>query len=351
MPTARRRCWRICWPRHWADLRAGMQWALQQPETTVAWEFLAGICTGWEVLGARGELFDWLDTLLERPFPRGALGVRAAITCAILLDYQDTERARGFAEHAYERAGNASTQDRALALLALGWTARAAVVAQGGEFELLERAVSLFERLGDDWHRALALFRLGLSVPDTPAALTRLADAADLFDHLHNPVKRSNCLFHMANFAIEDRIRLDEAATWLAEAGRLAGISGNEHERLHVELALARLAQAREDRTAAGPRFAGLLSEFRQIGDLRCAARCLHGLGGAAASAGERGRAWQHFAEALEIAVGLGDRNVLVTSLLLLADADQATGRPDRAAILRLQRLGDLWHRHVAHLG
>ncbi|MEV4005191.1 LuxR C-terminal-related transcriptional regulator [Actinomadura sp. NPDC049753] len=320
--------------RHWADLRAGMQWALQRQDTTVAWEFLAGICTGWEVLGARGELFDWLDTLLAHPLPQGSLGVRAAITCAILLDYQDTERARGFAEQAYERAENAPAHDRALALLALGWTARAAVVARGSEFEVLERAVSLFERLGDDWHRALALFRLGLSVPDAPAALTRLADAADLFDRLHNPVKRSNCLFHMANVAIEDRIRLDEAATWLTEAARLAGTSGNEHERLHAEVALARLDQAREDHAAAEPRFVRLLSEFRQIGDLRCAARCLHGLGGAAASAGDHRRARRHLAEALEIAVGLGDRNVLVTSLLLLAGADHATGRPDRAAIL-----------------
>ncbi|MEU8120553.1 tetratricopeptide repeat protein [Spirillospora sp. NPDC049024] len=320
--------------RHWADLRAGMRWALQQPEPTVAWEFLAGICTGWEVLGARGELFEWLDTLLERPLPQGSLGVRAAITCAFLLDYQDTERARAYAEQAYERAENASEHDRALALLALGWTARAAAVAQGSEFEVLERAAALFERLDDDWHRALALFRLGLAVPDTPAALTRLAEAADLFDRLHNPVKRSNCLFHMANLAIEDRVRLDEAATWLAEAGRLAGTSGNEHERLHAEIALARLDQAREDHAAAEPRFTRLLAEFRQIGDLRCAARCLHGLGGAAASAGDHGRARRHFAEALEIAVGLGDRNVLVTSLLLLADSDHATGRPDRAAIL-----------------
>ncbi|MES9602037.1 LuxR C-terminal-related transcriptional regulator [Actinomadura sp. NPDC000929] len=320
--------------RHWADLRAGMRWALQRQDTTLAWEFLAGIGTGWEVLGARGELFDWLDTLLAHPLPRGSLGVRAAITCAILFDYQDTERARGFAEQAYERVGSAPAQDRALALLALGWTARAAVVARGSEVGVLERAVSLFERLGDDWHRALALFRLGLSVPDAPAALARLADAADLFDRLHNPVKRSNCLFHMANVAIEDRVRLDEAATWLAEAGRLAGTSGNEHERLHAEVALARLDQAREDHAAAEPRFVRLLSEFRQIGDLRCAARCLHGLGGAAAAAGDHRRARRRLAEALEIAVGLGDRNVLVTSLLLLAGADHATGRPDRAAVL-----------------
>ncbi|WP_141576664.1 LuxR C-terminal-related transcriptional regulator [Actinomadura sp. WMMA1423] len=320
--------------RHWADLRAAMRWALGRPDTTVAWEFLAGICTGWEVLGARAELFDWLDTLLERPLPRGSLGVRAAITCAILLDYQDTERARGFAEQAHEQAGDASAHDRALALLALGWTARAAVVEQGSEVEVLERAVSLFERLGDDWHRALALFRLGLSIPDAPAALTRMAEAADLFERLHNPVKRSNCLFHMANLAIEERVRLDDAAAWLAEAGTLAATSGNEHERLHAEIALARLDQAREDHTAAEPRFAALLPEFRQIGDLRCAARCLHGLGGAAAAAGDHGRARARLAEALEIAVGLGDRSVLVTSLLLLAGSDHATGRPDRAAVL-----------------
>ncbi|HWM03323.1 MAG TPA: LuxR C-terminal-related transcriptional regulator, partial [Actinophytocola sp.] len=46
--------------RRWVDLGAAMGWALESANHDLAWEFVAGIGTGWEILGARGEVFDWL---------------------------------------------------------------------------------------------------------------------------------------------------------------------------------------------------------------------------------------------------------------------------------------------------
>jgi predicted ATPase/DNA-binding CsgD family transcriptional regulator/tetratricopeptide (TPR) repeat protein len=311
--------------RHWTDLRASMRWALEQRETEPAWEFLAGIGTGWEILGARGELFDWIDRLLVRPLPQGALGIRAAVTCSILLCYQDTGRARAFAEQARDRAEGGTEQDQALALLALGWATmygehRASAIVY------LEQAASRFELLGDDWHRALALSGLGQATPDDATTLTQLAHAADLFGRLNDHVKRANCLNHLALCAIEGRIRLDDAAAWLTEAGRLARLSGNDHERLHAEVFRACLDQQQGDHATTKARFGGLLTEFRRIGDRRCTARCLFGLGRAAAFDNDHERARRHLTEGVRLAIGVGDLRAMVTGLCLLAESDHATG-------------------------
>ncbi|MEV4744733.1 LuxR C-terminal-related transcriptional regulator [Streptosporangium sp. NPDC049248] len=319
--------------RRWADVRAGMRWALEQRETAPAWEFLAGVGTGWEVLGARGELFGWLDRLLERPPPGGVLDIRAAVTCSFLLAYQDTGRARAFAEQARERAEHGTEEDRALALLALGW-AMMYGEHRASAIEHLEQAASRFERLGDDWHRALALSGLGTATPDTSTSLTRLTHAAELFGRLHDHVKRANCLNQMAIRAVEGRIRLDDVAGWLDEARRLADAVGNDHERLHAEVFLACFDQHRGDHAMAATRFGGVLAEVRRIGDLRCTARCLFGLGRAAALRGDHERARHLLAEGAGLAVGLGDPRRLLSDLLLLAGSEHATGHLVRAAVL-----------------
>lgn len=319
--------------RHWADLRTAMRWALEQPETTPAWEFLAGIGTGWQILGTRGELFDWIDRLLERPLPPGGLGIQAAVTSALLLCYQDIGRALTFAEQAQERAEHGGERDRALALLALGWATmfgeqRASAITH------LERAASGFELLHDDWHRAIALFGLAHATPDAEIAQTLLSRASDLFARLHDHVDRASCLNRLAVRAIEGRTRLDEAAGWLTEAARLAHLSGNNHERLHAEVSLADLDQHRGDHTSTETRFGGLLAEFRRIGDRRCMARCLLGLGRAAAFGGDHEQARRHLTEGVELALGVGDLRATLTGLYLLAESDHATGHVKRATNL-----------------
>ncbi|MEU7001596.1 LuxR C-terminal-related transcriptional regulator [Nonomuraea sp. NPDC046570] len=317
--------------RHCADLRIAMHWALDRADPTPAWEFVAGVGSAWEILGSRGELYDWLERLLERPLPQGSLRAKAAVACSILLAYQDTARAQAFAEQTHVDHG--SDTDKALLHLALGWAMmygehRPAAIGH------LEEAATRFERLGDDWHRALALSGLASAGSDTDTAVTRLAHAADLFGRLHDQVKRANCFNAMASRAIEARTRLDEAALWLAEAARLARASGNHHERLHAEVHRAALDQQLGDHTTAEARFVGLLVEFRRIGDHRCTARCLIGLGRAATYGGDHFRAVLRLTEGTDLAVAVGDLRATLTGLHLLAGANLAAGRAERAAAL-----------------
>jgi tetratricopeptide (TPR) repeat protein len=320
--------------RRWADLREAMRWALDTGRTGEAWEFLAGVNTGWEVLGARADLFDWLDRLTADPLPPGDLGVRSAVTATVLLCYHDTRRAADFAGLAGRLAGDTGTDHhRASALFALGW-----VLQYDGDrnraLPVLFQASSAFADLGDDWHHALALSAVAQAAPDLTSALHHLARSADLFGRLHDHVKRANCLTTMAMRALDARTRLAEAADWLTEAAELARTTGNDHEWLHAMLCQATLdqRQGRPDAAAAG--FGDILTALRRVGDRRCIIRCLLGLGESALAAGDPGAARRHLVEAVTIAVAIDDPPKTANGLRLLAAAAHATRRFHDAATL-----------------
>ncbi|WP_067799213.1 ATP-binding protein [Actinomadura formosensis] len=315
----------------WTDLRAAVGRALDSDDTTAAWAFIAGVGTGWETLGARGELFTWLDTLLDRPLPEGPAGVRAAVTSCFLLCYQDTDKALELAGRAAERA--ATEEEHALAALATGCAATHrrdhAEAARA-----LDGAAAVFARLGDDWHHALALSLRGIMTAGTATAVDRQRAAAALFGRLGDHVKRANCLNHLAGRLIRDEVRLAEAEACLDEALDLALRTGNDHERLHAQLHRAGLARHRNDQEAATALLTDLLPEFRRIGDLRCAAHCLLGLGRAASSHGRHRHARRHFLEGASIAIAIKDHHLIVTGLRLLAETEHAAGSAARSAEL-----------------
>ncbi|WP_062356398.1 ATP-binding protein [Herbidospora yilanensis] len=238
--------------RHWPDLRQAVR------HTDDPWPFLAGVGTAWEIIGARADLFDWLaDPVATVP---------ALTTAAIVHCFQDVPKALAFARRAAELAE--SPDDRAVTALALGWCLMYADPTAA--LPHLEDAATRYAETGDTWHRALALTALGQAA----GSIGPTAEAADLFGGLGDQVKRANALNHMALRAIDAGVRLDEAAAWLTEAERLAEASDNDHERLHAQVFRAALRDPEEARDD----YARLLPEFRRIGDLRCADRCLRGL-------------------------------------------------------------------------
>jgi predicted ATPase/DNA-binding CsgD family transcriptional regulator len=319
--------------RRWADLREAMRWALDTGRTEEAWEFLAGVNTGWEVLGARADLFDWLDRLLAEPLPTGDLGIRSAVTATVLLCYHDTRRAAVFAGVAGRLADTGADHHRASALFALGW-----VLQYGGDrnraLPVLYQASTAFADLGDDWHHALALSAVAQAAPDLTAALHHLARSADLFGRLRDHVKRANCLTTMAMRALDARTRLTEAAGWLTEAAELAQATGNDHEWLHAELCRATLDQRQGRSEAAAAGFADILAALRRVGDRRCIIRCLLGLGESALDCGDPGTAHRHLTEAVTIAVAINDPPKTANGLRLLARSAHATRRFRHAATL-----------------
>jgi tetratricopeptide (TPR) repeat protein len=219
---------------HWADLRAAAAWGVAH-EPAMVGRLVGGVGTGWEVHGARAELFEWLDVAGEDGL---AVGATELAGIAVLLGYSDVDRAVRTAARAAELA--ASLEEKAHAWLASGWT-----LAYRGDLaaarEQLVPAIRAFADLGDPWHRALAQAVHATVLADAREAIAGLQAAADAFGALDDRIKRANCLNLMGNRSIELGVAREEAHVWLREAAQLALAAGNEHEWLHSALFSARL--------------------------------------------------------------------------------------------------------------
>jgi predicted ATPase/DNA-binding CsgD family transcriptional regulator len=265
----------IAWfDEHWPDLRAAVRRRLRQTDHSAAWTFFSGVGLGWEVLGARGEVFEWLRVLLARGLPDGAQGVRAAAGASVMLSYQDTGHALQVAQQGFALARDLPAgPDLALAHFGLGW----ALMYQPGGAGVahLETARDLFAGAGMRWHQALAVDAIGLSTTDLDRSVAVSLQAVDLLAGLGDRVWRASALVQLANRCIRAGIRDEEAEDWLAASERLAVETGNRHGTLHVAAFRAFLDQRRGIPVA--DRLAELVVEFERIGDKRCAVRCLLG--------------------------------------------------------------------------
>ncbi|MDQ0850845.1 putative ATPase [Arthrobacter sp. B3I9] len=316
---------------HWIDVRSCMGWALKNGSDELAWEFLAGIGTGWEILGAKGELFDWLKVLLTRPLPQGILGVRAEIAATVLFDYQDSEQTLMHAQRAHSLAAELGDRSStAQAEWALGWALKRADPASATEHLL--KADQLFHRLGDEWHGALVLESLGYAEPDTDIAVELLTNSAKAFRSLGDYVKEANCLNQMANHTICTGQRTHEARQWLREAERLAHRTGNRHEQLHAELFRIRLDQFQKPKTVHGARLDQLLKDFKLIGDQRCTGRALLSLGYESLKSGNFQSASRQLKESVALAASCGATLETATGIHLLAESSFRSGRGETAA-------------------
>lgn len=319
--------------RNWIDLRSCMDWALKHEEYELAWDFLAGIGTGWEILGAKGELFDWLGVLLMQRLPDGIFGVKAEITAAVLLDYQDTGQALVHARRAHQIAIELGDDSSiALAEWSLGWAMK--YEDQTSAMKHLLNADQLFLQSGDEWHHSLVLEALGCAEDDTNDAVEYLMQSAKLFGSLNDYVKQANCLWRMANRTIRDGTRIDEARQWLDEAERLAYRTGNRHEQLHAELFRIRLDQCQSLNSAHSPRLNQLLNDFRLLGDQRCMCRSLLSLGYESVLSGSFRSADRQLTDCVTLAASCGATLEMATGVHLLAESSFGSGNLEAAAAL-----------------
>jgi predicted ATPase/DNA-binding CsgD family transcriptional regulator len=332
--------------RRWVDLRAAMGWALERGDTDEAWAFVAGVGTGWGIVGILAEVYDWLDELLDAPLPQGRLAIRATATAALLLSwYRDAPRAKEIVQRGLSQDAVGDPWDLALARLAIGATmARGVSIdltdGSAGPDEamtaagLLGAASEAFRMLGDDWHRAAALRARGDATEDIEVALSDLDAAAHLFGQLKDLVSQANCRHLMGARCVQAGVRLEEAERWLREARRLAVRAGSRHERLHAEVFLAQLEQRLDDPALSRTQFEALVSEFRRIGDRRCLGRSLLGLGVAVAATGEQELARFHLRECVQTLRSVGPTLTLAAALRQLAGLDRNAGDARHAAVM-----------------
>jgi predicted ATPase/DNA-binding CsgD family transcriptional regulator len=319
--------------RNWVDLRTSMGWVLKKEHHELAWDFLAGIGTGWEILGAKSELFDWLGVLLSGRMPTGTFRVKAEITAVVLLDYQDTGQALVHAQRAHQIARELGDQNSiALAEWSLGWATK--YEDKTSATQHLLKADQLFLQLGDQWHHALVLEALGCAEDDTNIAVELLMNGARAFGSLNDYVKQANCLNQMANHTISAGTRTNEARQWLDEAGRLASRTENRHEQLHAELFRIRLDQYQGLDFAHGPRLNQLLNDFRLLGDQRCMCRSLLSLGYESVQSGNFQSAAQQLTDSIQLAASCGATLEKVTGIHLLAESSVRSSRFEFAAVL-----------------
>lgn len=319
--------------RRWVDLRAAMRWTLARGETERAWTLLTSVGRGWDTIGIRGELFDWLEELLARPLPDGDLGVRARITAGYLLFYIDADRSVHVASEALQLAPPTDPRLRAAAELTLGW-ALGYLGDRDAATDHLGSALERFRQLDDPWQEAITLQGLGHAAQDVETMIDHLEHAARMFDRLHDDVLRANCLTMMASRAVEMGQDDERIEGWLTEAQRIAERTGNTHERLHAELHRARLAQYRGHHEHAISTLRELLPALRRIGDQRCASRCLLGMGWAALTDGDHRSAREHLTAGVVMADRLNDPRELAAGLRLLSLLEHGDGRNTRAARL-----------------
>lgn len=287
--------------RLWPNLHPAMQWARTR-DAALGWEFLANLGVAWETIGVRPGVLDWVDAMVARDIPPGAIGMRARTAAAWLLTYRDPDRGVALAQEAVGMA-TATPRDRAVAEVVLGWAlSYQDAHARGREYLLA--AIGELRRSGDRWHEALALQALGVCAAD-PTETAHLADSGRLFAEVGDRVKQANVLVMLAARRIDSGNDLRSAAAELETALDLATRTGNVHEQLHARLHLARLDHVSGRAASAQATYVEVLASMRELGDRRCVARCLLGLGQLAVEMGDLPAARSHLLACTDEARGV----------------------------------------------
>jgi predicted ATPase/DNA-binding CsgD family transcriptional regulator len=319
--------------RRWGDIAVSMRWTLAREEIDSAWAFLTGVGRRWLIVGARGEVLDWVERLLAHPLPGEGLGAAARLTAAHLLCFKNTERALHLASEAQALVPEGDARLRALSDLTTG-KALAFLGQREEATELLERSTAFFRSEGDAWHEALALQALGHVGIDLETALSSYRRSARRFRELHDDVMLGNTLTLMITRALAVDPDLTGIDGWLAESRALAERTDSQWERTHVALNEAELKWHRGEDDRGDGSFLELLVAFRRMGDRRCASRCLLGLGRVAIARGNDEAAVAHLRTSADLAERVTYPLGVATALRLLAEIDERAGEHAQAARL-----------------
>ena len=319
------------------NLTVALEWASNQQEAT-ALRLAAALWPFWEARGHYTEGRAWLERLLARdvPAPKPALATALSGAGSIARMQGDSGRAVELLERAltlWQELGD--RQSAARTLMALGHVADR----QGdmtGAAARFEEALAIGREIDDTALVGAALGNLGL-VADQQGAYTlavgRYEEALALFRQLGNRRREASVLDNLGIVAraqghLAEATAFYEAALAvrreLGDAWGIAAALGNLGVAFHQG---GDLDQARNH-------YRQSLEGFRRLGDRRAIGLTLGNLGVAERQGGNYPQAAQLLGEALEIARELGDRSGIAVTMEGIAAVAADAGEPEGAVRL-----------------
>lgn len=197
-----------------------------------------------------------------------------------------------------------------------------------------ERAIRLYEHLGDQYGAALVLryiAYLDRQNCDLELALSRWEEALKTFQVVHDRVAEAYVLHNMAQVQL-DLGAEDEAYALLRQADRMCKETGNRRVGAQVRHRLGALYHLRGQLDQAADTYAGVLEDVRGSGDRIGTCHALLGLAAVDIERGDLWRARRTLTEAGELAASVGDPSMRSRVALGLAQVEFAEGELQAAA-------------------
>ena len=319
------------------NLNVALEWASDRQEAT-ALRLAAVLWPFWEARGHYSEGRAWLERVLARdvPAPKPALAAALLGAGSIARMQGDSRRAVELLERAltlWQEVGD--RQSAARTLMTLGHVAdrQGDMTAAAARFE---EALAIGREIGDTALVGAALGNLGLVADQQGAytlAVARYEEALALFRQLGNRRREASVLDNLGIVARAEG-RLAEATDFyeaalvvrreIGDAWGIAATLGNLGVAFHQggDLDQARIHYEQS------------LEGFRKLQDRRAIGLTLDNLGVAERQAGNYPEAARLLGEALEISRELGDRSGIAVTMEGIAAVAAIVGEPQGAARL-----------------
>jgi predicted ATPase/DNA-binding CsgD family transcriptional regulator len=312
------------------EANAALRWALAA-DHPVASELAAAVAIGVEQYGADVDTVNALVLAGRNEVVRANSSAEQLLSLGTAISFIDA----GLLVELSSLASQRATDERErLAALHLAGIAAANNGRESDALVVLEDAEELASQLGDVWETGAISQLQGVvlasdAIRSAEKAIAALESATRRYVRAGDRMHANNCRYMMALVAAENGIDLDVAAEWAARAAEYAELTGNRHEIAHAHLVQAMLGLGAQT-------LESLTSEFRALGDLRCAHRSLM-LEALALAPAERIPVLEEAVRAAETSANRRGRLLALTGLV-----DTEWERGERAAVFAtLDRISD----------
>ncbi|NNC12279.1 DUF4062 domain-containing protein [Planctomonas sp. JC2975] len=252
-----------------ANLRAAVRDLVYTAQYDDATEFAWNLLVFWWIGGFFGEVRVWMEEILDSGAElseRATNIARFYVLWMRMWQAPTSDVVDGLEEvrETFERLG-----DEAGTAVALGCTAMTRAQIQDSDRATakadLERAIALFQKLGDGWGESVAWVtfgRIDMLEEDDAAALEHYQRGAEVSRRTHDPFAITITEHHMARLLLFQG-RLDEAEPAFADAAYVSATLGHLEGAAYGIEGLCAIAAARGNAERAGI-LAGAAQELRQ---------------------------------------------------------------------------------------